>query len=106
MYGRNVHDANEMLVPTAQGEIVRTDAIEAHKLTTNPPACDTEATMPSAMEGAGKRVEEDELRAAMYAKGLGTPDTRAAIIEGLLTEKYLIREARDLTPTAKVHQLM
>src|SRR5260363_319799 len=106
VYGRNVHDANEMLVPIAQGEIVRTDAIEAHKLTTKPPARYTEATLLSAMEGAGKLVEDDELRAAMSAKGLGTPATRAAIIEGLLTEKYLIREARDLTPTAKAHQLM
>src|SRR5260363_197506 len=53
----------------------------------------TEATLLSAMEGAGKLVEDDELRAAMSAKGLGTPATRAAIIEGLLTEKYLIREA-------------
>jgi DNA topoisomerase-3 len=58
------------------------------------------------MEGAGKLVEDDELREAMAAKGLGTPATRAAIIEGLLGEKYLIREGRELIPTAKAFQLM
>ncbi len=59
---------------------------------TKPPARYNEATLLSAMEGAGKLVEDDELREAMAAKGLGTPATRAAIIEGLLGEKYLIRE--------------
>jgi DNA topoisomerase-3 len=58
------------------------------------------------MEGAGKLVEDDELREAMAAKGLGTPATRAAIIEGLLGEKYLVREGRELIPTAKAFQLM
>jgi DNA topoisomerase-3 len=58
------------------------------------------------MEGAGKLVDSDELRDAMAGKGLGTPATRAAIIEGLLTEKYLLREGRELIPTAKAFQLM
>ena len=58
------------------------------------------------MEGAGKLVEDDELREAMQEKGLGTPATRAAIIEGLLNEKYMIREGRELIPTAKAFQLM
>ncbi|HEV7815098.1 MAG TPA: topoisomerase C-terminal repeat-containing protein, partial [Janthinobacterium sp.] len=60
----------------------------------------------SAMEGAGKLIDDDEFREAMAEKGLGTPATRAAIIEGLLTEKYLIREGRELIPTAKASQLM
>ncbi|WP_399685889.1 topoisomerase C-terminal repeat-containing protein, partial [Xenophilus sp.] len=51
-------------------------------------------------------VEDDELREAMQEKGLGTPATRAAIIEGLLTEKYMLREGRELIPTAKAFQLM
>jgi DNA topoisomerase-3 len=51
-------------------------------------------------------VDSDELRDAMAGKGLGTPATRAAIIEGLLTEKYLLREGRELIPTAKAFQLM
>jgi DNA topoisomerase-3 len=58
------------------------------------------------MEGAGKLIDDDELREAMQEKGLGTPATRAAIIEGLLMEKYMHREGRELIPTAKAFQLM
>jgi DNA topoisomerase-3 len=58
------------------------------------------------MEGAGKLVEDDELREAMQEKGLGTPATRAAIIEGLINEKYMLREGREMIPTAKAFQLM
>jgi len=58
------------------------------------------------MEGAGKLLDDDDLRAAMAGKGLGTPATRAAIIEGLLTERYLVRDGRDLHPTAKAFQLL
>ncbi|TAL57251.1 DNA topoisomerase III [Pandoraea sp.] len=94
------------LVPVAKDEKVKTDAIEAVGLQTKPPARYSEATLLSAMEGAGKLVEDDELRQAMAGKGLGTPATRAAIIEGLLTEKYLVREGRELHPTAKAFQLM
>ncbi len=94
------------LVPVAKGEKVHTDAVNANGLVTKPPARYTEATLLSAMEGAGKLVEDDELRDAMAGKGLGTPATRAATIEGLLTERYLIREGRELIPTAKAFQLM
>jgi DNA topoisomerase-3 len=58
------------------------------------------------MEGAGKLVDDEDLRAAMAGKGLGTPATRAAIIEGLITEKYLVRDGKDLHPTAKAFQLL
>jgi len=94
------------LVPVAKGEKVLADKINANGLVTKPPARYSEATLLSAMEGAGKLVDSDELRDAMAGKGLGTPATRAAIIEGLLTEKYLIREGRELIPTAKASQLM
>ena len=57
------------------------------------------------MQTAGKNVEDDDQREAMQDKGLGTPATRAAIIEGLLNEKYIIREIRELVPTAKAFQL-
>lgn len=81
---------------------------EAHVITaqTRPPARYSEATLLSAMDGAGKVIEDEELRAAMVNKGLGTPATRAAIIEGLLAEKYMFREGRELIPTAKAFQLM
>jgi DNA topoisomerase-3 len=73
---------------------------------TKPPARYSEATLLSAMEGAGKLIDDEGLREAMAGKGLGTPATRAAIIEGLLNEKYLLREGRELIPTAKAFQLM
>ena len=94
------------LVPVAKGEKVQTEKVTANGLVTKPPARYTEATLLSAMEGAGKLIDDDELRDAMAGKGLGTPATRAAIIEGLLGERYLLREGRELMPTAKASQLM
>lgn len=94
------------LVPVAKGEKVHTEKVTANGLVTKPPARYTEATLLSAMEGAGKLIDDDELRDAMAGKGLGTPATRAAIIEGLLGERYLLREGRELMPTAKASQLM
>jgi DNA topoisomerase-3 len=110
IYGKDVladdDKAGGNLVPVAKGETVHTDKVNANGLVTKPPARYTEATLLSAMEGAGKLVDSDEFRDAMAGKGLGTPATRAAIIEGLLTEKYLIREGRELMSTAKASQLM
>jgi DNA topoisomerase-3 len=80
-------------VPVAKGEKVKTDKVDANGLATKPPARYTEATLLSAMEGAGKLVDDDELRDAMAGKGLGTPATRAAIIEGLLTESICCAKA-------------
>jgi DNA topoisomerase-3 len=90
----------------AAGRGVRTESVDAGRAATKPPARYTEATLLSAMEGAGKLIDDDELREAMAEKGLGTPATRAAIIEGLITEKYMLREGRELMPTAKAFQLM
>ncbi|MFP6557355.1 DNA topoisomerase III [Paraburkholderia sp. B3] len=106
VYGRDAGGDDANLVPVQKNEKVKTDKIAAHQLVTKPPARYNEATLLSAMEGAGKLVDDEELREAMAAKGLGTPATRAAIIEGLLGEKYLVREGRDLIPTAKAFQLM
>ncbi|NLZ41854.1 MAG: DNA topoisomerase III, partial [Comamonadaceae bacterium] len=94
------------LVPVRPGEQVMHQDTEVKALATRPPARYTEATLLSAMEGAGKLVDDDELREAMRDKGLGTPATRAAIIEGLIGEKYMLREGRELVPTAKAFQLM
>ena len=99
-------DKGQPLVPVKPGEMVRTEHAEAKGLKTRPPARYSEATLLGAMEGAGKIIEDDALREAMQEKGLGTPATRAAIIEGLLTEKYLLREGREMIPTAKAFQLM
>ncbi len=105
VYGREAQGDDANLVAVAKGEQVKTDKIDAHGLVTKPPARYNEATLLSAMEGAGKLVTDDDLREAMAGKGLGTPATRAAIIEGLLAEKYLIREGREIIPTAKAFQL-
>ena len=113
IYGKEAEDemapgegSSKVLVPVAVGEKVKTNVLEPKGLKTRPPARYSEATLLSAMEGAGKLIEDDELREAMHEKGLGTPATRAAIIEGLLGEKYMLREGRELIPTAKAFQLM
>ena len=98
--------STETLVPVADGEQVNTDAIELKALQTRPPARFNEATLLSAMEGAGKMVDDEELRAAMAGRGLGTPATRAQIIENLLGEQYIHREGRELIPTAKAFSLI
>jgi DNA topoisomerase-3 len=110
IYGKDVVDEKDensgTLVAVAKDEKVKTDKVTANGLVTKPPARYSEATLLSAMEGAGKLIDSDELREAMAGKGLGTPATRAAIIEGLLNEKYLLREGREMMPTAKAFQLM
>src|SRR5207247_8057622 len=87
-------------------ETVQTTKIEVIANQTKPPARFNEATLLSAMESAGKLIEDEDLREAMREKGLGTPATRAAIIEGLLYEKYLLRQGRELIPTAKAFSLI
>ena len=107
VYGRDAQDEDTpTLAPVKPGEQVETTEIEVKQNQTKPPARFTEATLLSAMEGAGKLVEDEELREAMSEKGLGTPATRAAIIEGLLAEQYLLRQGRDLQATAKAFSLM
>jgi DNA topoisomerase-3 len=107
VYGKEAQsDADATLAPVKPNEKVVTEKIEAVANQTKPPARFNEATLLSAMEGAGKTIEDDELREAMREKGLGTPATRAQIIEGLILEKYVHRDGRDLTPTAKAFSLM
>ncbi len=111
IYGKEaINDDDEKdgknLVPVKQGETVRAETVDTKALKTRPPARYSEATLLGAMEGAGKTIDDDELREAMQEKGLGTPATRAATIEGLIAEKYMLREGRELIPTAKAFQLM
>jgi DNA topoisomerase-3 len=82
------------------------EAAELHHETTKPPPRYTEATLLSAMEGAGKLVEDEELAEAMKERGLGTPATRADTIDGLINQKYMERAQRELIPTAKAEQLI
>ena len=106
IYGKAAQQENENLPPVAPGEKVPALEVQAQANQTKPPARYTEATLLSAMEGAGKLIEDDELRAAMEQKGLGTPATRAAVIEGLIREDYVHRNLRELVPTPKAFSLL
>jgi DNA topoisomerase-3 len=106
VYGRSAREESQNLPAVEQDETVAVVEVKAADNQTKPPPRYTEATLLSAMEGAGKLVEDDELREAMQAKGLGTPATRASIIEGLIQEKYVVREGRELRPTWKAFRLL
>ncbi|MDB6170144.1 MAG: topoisomerase [Verrucomicrobia bacterium] len=80
--------------------------VRLHDETTRPPPRYTEATLLSAMEGAGKLIEDEEFAEAMKERGLGTPATRADTIDGLINQKYMERPQRELVPTAKAEQLL
>ena len=107
VYGKEAQtDDTPTLAAVLPNETVQTTKVEVLATQTKPPARFNEATLLSAMEGAGKLVEDEELREAMREKGLGTPATRAAIIEGLIYEKYVLRQGRELQPTAKAFSLI
>lgn len=107
VYGREVQtDDTPSLVPVKRDEIAKTTSVEVIASQTKPPPRYTEATLLTAMEGAGKLIDDEELREAMSAKGLGTPATRAAVIEGLIYEKYIQRLSRELQPTPKAFSLI
>ncbi|HNQ56404.1 MAG: DNA topoisomerase III [Candidatus Desulfobacillus denitrificans] len=108
IYGKEAQGEDETpsLVPIKPKERVWANDVEVKANQTKPPARFTEATLLTAMEGAGKLVDEEELREAMSARGLGTPATRAATIEGLIQEEYVHRNGRELQPTAKAFSLM
>ncbi|HET8876334.1 MAG TPA: topoisomerase C-terminal repeat-containing protein, partial [Casimicrobiaceae bacterium] len=100
-------DARATAVRRYEGtEKVDTRSVDVVALTTRPPPRFNEATLLSAMEGAGKSIEDDELREAMREKGLGTPATRAQIIEGLIAERYVLREGKELIATPKASSLI
>jgi DNA topoisomerase III len=110
IYGKEVaaegEEATGSLVPVKPGEVAATEEVSVKANQTKPPARYNEATLLSAMEGAGKLVDDEDLRAAMAGRGLGTPATRAQIIENLIAETYMLREGRELIPTAKAFSLI
>ena len=107
IYGKEAQTDDEpALVAVAARESPRAREVTVAALQTKPPARYSEATLLSAMEGAGKLVEDEELRDAMRAKGLGTPATRATIIENLIQQEYLRRNGRELQATAKAFDLI
>ncbi len=108
VYGKEVQadDETPQLVAVEKNERVWANDVLVKANQTKPPPRFNEATLLSAMEGAGKLVEDEELREAMAARGLGTPATRAATIEGLINEEYVHRNGRELQPTAKAFSLL
>jgi DNA topoisomerase III len=104
VYGKQAEGEGEdakAICAVAAGETAKTEAVEVKENVTKPPARYNEGTLLSAMEGAGKLVDDEELREAMAERGLGTPATRAQTIEGLIFEGYLLRQGRELIVTAK-----
>lgn len=94
------------IVAVEPGETAATRKVELLEKQTRPPARYNESTLLSAMETAGKRVDDEELRSAMSERGLGTPATRAATIEGLINDKYITRDGRDLYVTTRGMRLI
>jgi DNA topoisomerase III len=94
------------LPPLEQGQKVRCASAEVEAKETKPPPRYTEATLLSAMETAGKLIDDEELREAMKESGLGTPATRAETIETLIRREYIERAGKDLTPTPKGLQVI
>src|SRR6476620_7812859 len=94
------------LPPLEQGQTVKCAAAEVEAKETKPPPRYTEATLLSAMETAGKLIDDEELREAMKESGLGTPATRAETIETLIRREYIERGGKDLMPTPKGLQVI
>lgn len=107
IYGSTAKDGKDnILEPVPTSAEVICDEISLEKKETKPPPRFSEATLLSAMENSGKLVDDDELAEAMKERGLGTPATRAAIIEKLINEKYVFREGKELVPTGKAFELL
>jgi len=106
VYGVTAGSGEGNLAPLAKDAPVVCEEIELKELATRPPPRFTEATLLSAMEHSGKLIDDEELAEAMKERGLGTPATRAAIIEKLINEKYVHREGRELVPTGKAFELL
>jgi DNA topoisomerase III len=97
---------DQLLPKLDQGETVQTLSVESLRKETQPPRRFTDASLLGAMETAGKEVEDAELREAMKDSGIGTPATRASIIERLVDVGYLEREGRALVATEKGIQVI
>jgi DNA topoisomerase-3 len=99
-------DPEQRIPPLTPGETVSTTNTQIQEKQTKPPKRFSEATLLSIMEGAGRLLDDRELKDAMKGHGLGTPATRAAIIERLLKVGYIERKQKNLVPTAKGEDLI
>ena len=100
------NEEEQKLPPLQEGEVRTIRSMELLRKKTKPPAPYTESSLLSAMENAGRFVEDEALKEQMKDSGLGTPATRAAIIERLLTVGYLTRKGKTLLPTEKGRKLI
>lgn len=96
---KNEEDIQLPLV--VEGDFVEQEKVDLKKGQTKAPPLHTEASILAAMETAGKAIDDEELRQAMKDCGLGTPATRAQILEKLINVKYIVREKNKLSPTQK-----
>jgi DNA topoisomerase-3 len=99
--GEEDEGLDQQLPKLEDGETVKTLEIASDRKETKPPRRYSDASLLGAMETAGKLVDDEELREAMKESGIGTPATRAAIIERLITVGYVERDARALVATEK-----
>ncbi len=103
---RKSASADKQIVAVQPGETALAKPVEMAEKATRPPARYNESTLLSAMETAGKRVDDEDLREAMSERGLGTPATRASTIEGLINDKYITRDGRDIIVTTRGTRLI
>ncbi|HEY3921151.1 MAG TPA: DNA topoisomerase, partial [Gaiellaceae bacterium] len=104
--GPDGDDSTAEIPPLEKGDKVSCVEAEVESKETKPPPRYTEATLLSAMETAGKLIDDEELREAMKDSGLGTPATRAETIEALIRREYIERAGKDLLPTPKGLQVI
>lgn len=90
---------DKLLPPLSEGDVFVVAGIKAEEKKTQPPKPYTEDTLLSAMENAGKSIEDEALKEAMKDRGLGTPATRAEIIENIIAKGYIVRDGKNLIPT-------
>jgi DNA topoisomerase III len=104
--GEEDSGGDQLLPRLDQGEAVETRSVESLRKETQPPRRFTEASLLAAMETAGKEIDDAELREAMKDSGIGTPATRASIIERLISVGYIERDGRALVATEKGIQVI
>lgn len=105
VYGKMAQEEST-IAPIGKDGKALAEELEISAEKTNPPARYTESSLLSMMENAGKLVKDDELADAMKDRGMGTPATRAAIIEKLISDKYMVRDGKELVPTSKAFGLI
>ena len=89
------------LPPLQEGEYLPLSGVDLLEKQTKPKPLHTESSLLAAMENAGRELEDAELKASLKDAGIGTPATRAAIIETLFARQYIVREKKNLVPTDK-----